>query len=95
MPANILLFPNPTGSSDHMASPSAAGKRRSKGFSTAAAKGRAQQMVLDPVAQSRIAELFAMRRDEKAPENFVRDALEVFHRRNAIPGALALPVRAS
>ena len=42
--------------------------------------------VKDPVAQSRIAELLALKREDKAPENFTRDALAALHRRNAAHG---------
>ena len=95
MPTNILFFPHHAGLSHRMASLSPEGKRRSKGFSTVAAKARARRMVEDPIAQSRLAELFALKRNEKAPENFLRDALEVLHRRNAVPGSPVLQGRAS
>ena len=42
--------------------------------------------VKDPIAQSRIAELLALKRDDRAPENFTRDALAALHRRNAAHG---------
>lgn len=90
MPSNIIFFPNQAGLSHRMASQAPAVKRRSKSFPTEMAKARGHRQVEDPIAQSRLAELFAMRRDEKAPENFIRDALEVLHRHNAISSSLAL-----
>ena len=42
--------------------------------------------VKDPIAQSRIAELLALKREDKAPENFTRYALAALHRRNAAHG---------
>ena len=42
--------------------------------------------VKDSHAQSRIAELLALKREDKAPENFIRDALAALHRRNAAHG---------
>jgi hypothetical protein len=95
VPANIIFFPTHAGYSRRMTLLSPTGERKSKGSSTAATKARSRRMIEDPITPSRLAELFALKRDEKAPENFLRDALEVFHRRNAIPGPSALPGKAS
>lgn len=59
------------------------------------ANSRPRQMMEDPNAQSRIAGLLALKRDDKAPENFLRIALEVLHRHNAIPGTPEIPGKAS
>ena len=85
-PANIVFFPLHAGSSRRITLVSPPGKRRVTSASTVAANVRSRRIMEDPIAQGRIAALFALKREEKAPENFIRDALEVLHRRNAIYG---------
>jgi len=85
-PSNIIFFPHHAGFSHRMTLASSSGKRRAKGSSTVAANLRLRRMMEDPITPSRMAELFALRRDEKAPENLIRDALEVLHRRNEMTG---------
>ncbi len=88
VPDNIIDFPNHSGFSGRMTVPSPSGARVSKVPVKEVAKAPSRSRMEDTIAQSRMAELFALKREEKAPENYVRDALEVFHRRNAIAGAL-------
>ena len=85
-PDNIVLFPHQVGFSRRMTLASSWGKRRTKGSSSVASTLRLRRMAEDPMTPSRMVELFALKRDEKAPENLIRDALEVLHRRNGISG---------
>jgi hypothetical protein len=87
VPDNIIAFPNHAGFSRRVTVLSPLGEAKPKVSLKKVARAPSRRLMEDPIAQSRLAELFALKREEKAPENYIRDALEVFHRRNAISGA--------
>ncbi len=83
VPANYLIFTENQDPARIVTSMSPSASRGRKVPLMLLGKARSPKIVEDPVAQSRLAELFALRREEKPPENFIQDALAQLHRRQA------------
>jgi hypothetical protein len=78
---NIMIFPAPSALSGRIPLPPVCGlkTRRSPGPAKKSTPHRASE---DPVSESRLSELFALKRAEKPPENFLADFIVEFRRRN-------------
>ncbi len=67
-------------------SPSEVPRSKRSAEVTVAAKETFRRKTEDPFTQSPMEELFELKRAEKPPENFMRDFLKEFHRRNPSSG---------
>ena len=82
VPYNILFFPTPAGFSRRMNGLPPSGARTSKRSADGTSKSRPSRPPEDPISESQLSELFAEKRAEKPPENFLPDFLAEFRRRN-------------